>query len=105
MIQPSQPFPSAMNDFHALNDSAAPHPAELCLDRLLGQTEDYIRREPVKAVAAAFGMGLLINVLPPRVIVGTVTGLGVALLRPALLTLGVVKAFELCCACKDESGK
>lgn len=88
-----------MNDFHATP------PAELCVDGLLRQTEAYIRREPAKAVAAAFGIGLLINLVPPRMVVGTVTGLTVPLIRPALLALGLVKAFELCCPCKGESGE
>ena len=89
-----------------MNDHHPTQPAELCIDRLLCQTEDYIRREPAAAVAAAFGVGLLINLVPPRVIAGSVARLGVALLRPTLITLGLVKAFELCCPCTpDEHAK
>lgn|GEM_PF-714137 len=45
----------------------------------------------------AFGIGLLINLLPTRVIIGTVTAIGVTLLRPTLLILGMTKALEICC--------
>jgi hypothetical protein len=47
-------------------------------------------------MAAAFGVGLLLNLVPPRVIVGTVTAVAVPFMRPALLALGLLKAFELC---------
>jgi hypothetical protein len=79
-----------------MNDRDTPHPAELCLQRTLERTEDYVRREPTKAVAAAMGAGLLLKLLPTRSMVRPITTLAVALLPPALLGLGLIKAFELC---------
>ena len=79
-----------------MNDRDPPHPAELCLQRMLERTEAYVRREPTQAVAAAMGAGLLLKLLPTRSIVRPITTLTVALLPPALLGLGLIKAFELC---------
>ncbi len=73
---------------------------EAPVQRLLHRAEDYARRDPAKAMAAAFGAGLLLNLIPPRVIIGTVTAVAVPFMRPALLALGLFKAFELCC--KDD---
>ena len=67
------------------------------LHRILHDTENYVRREPAKAIATAFGAGLLLNLVPPRVIIGTITAIAVPFMRPALLSLGLFKAFELCC--------
>ena len=78
-----------MSDMNALERSIAV--------RLLGEMRDYAGREPVKAVAAAFAAGVMINLLPTRVLVASVTAVGGALLRPALLSLGVIKSLELCC--------
>lgn len=64
---------------------------------LLHSAEEFARRDPAKAMAAAFGVGLLLNLVPPRVIVGTVTAVAVPFMRPALIALGLLKAFELCC--------
>ena len=64
---------------------------------MFGEISDFARREPAKAVAAAFGTGLLINLLPTRAVVGTVTAVGAALMRPFLISLGLTKAMELCC--------
>lgn len=72
-------------------------PVEFCLRRMLGELQDFARREPATTVAAAVGAGLLINLLPTRAVVGTVTVLGALLIRPVLLSLGVTKAMELCC--------
>ncbi|HBJ86263.1 MAG TPA: hypothetical protein DDZ88_20845 [Verrucomicrobiales bacterium] len=80
-----------------MNDLDPPHPAELCLQRTLERTEAYVRREPVKAVAAAMGAGLLLKLLPTRAMVRPLTTLAVTLVPTALLGLGLVKAFELCC--------
>jgi hypothetical protein len=60
-------------------------------------TEAYVRREPAKAVAVAMGAGLLLKLLPTRAMVRPLTTLAVTLLPPALLGLGLLKAFELCC--------
>ena len=49
------------------------------------------RREPTKALAGAVCAGLVLNFLPKRLLVGTAA----ALLRPALLTFGLIKALEM----------
>lgn len=65
--------------------------------RVIEQAGDFVRREPGKAVAAAFGVGLALKLLPTR-FVGRAAGMLVArVLPPTLLALGVSKAFELCC--------
>lgn len=64
---------------------------------MLAAIKEFACREPAKAVAAAFGTGLLINLLPARLVVGTVTVVGATLMRPVLLSLGATKAMELCC--------
>jgi hypothetical protein len=79
-----------------MNATGSPHAAELCLQELLGKAETYVRREPMKAVVAALGAGLLIKLLPPRAVVRPITALAVTLLPPALLGFGILKAFELC---------
>ena len=79
-----------------MNDHHEKAPMENLVQRVVGDAEEFVRREPVKAAAAAFGAGLLMNLLPTRFIVGTVTLAAIKLARPALLTLGVIKAMELC---------
>lgn len=78
--------------------NAAPEfkPAEPCLQRLMHDAETMVRNEPAKAMAAAVGLGFALHVLPTRFLVAGVTAVALTLLRPSLLTLGIVKAFELC---------
>ena len=63
----------------------------------LHDNKAFAQREPAQAVAVAFGVGLLVNLLPTRVVAGTVSTGGAALLRPMLLSLGITKAIELTC--------
>ncbi len=70
---------------------------EFSVRKMLDDIREYAGREPAKTIAAAFGVGLLINLLPSRVVMGTLTVVGAAILRPALFSLGVAKAAELCC--------
>ena len=65
--------------------------------RLLDDVKKFAHEEPTKAAAAAFGVGLVITMLPARALLGTAALLGATLLRPTLLTLGLVKGLELCC--------
>ncbi len=67
------------------------------LHRVLHDAENFVRRDPAKAIATAFGAGLLLNLVPPRMIVGAITAVAVPFMRPALLGLGLFKAFELFC--------
>lgn len=80
-----------------MNDNPAPHAAETSICRVIEQTEDFVRREPGKAVAAAFGVGLALRLLPPRLMGRAAGTLLARVLPPTLLALGVLKAFELCC--------
>ncbi len=79
-----------------MNDKSPAAPVEFCIRRTLDDIKSFARREPGQAVAAALGVGLLINLLPTRVLVGTVAVVGAALVRPILISLGVTKAMELC---------
>lgn len=63
---------------------------------LLDQADVFARREPAKALASAFGVGFLINLLPIGAIVGALAGVVFALARPILLFLGLLKAWEIC---------
>ena len=65
------------------------------LEVWLDQADDYARREPVKAVVSAFGVGFLVNLLPVGAIVGALTGIAFAMARPVLLFLGLLKACDL----------
>jgi len=80
-----------------MNDVPHDPPLEFSVRRTLGDLKEFARREPAQAVAAAIGVGLLINLLPSRLVTGTVAIVGAALVRPVLLSLGVTKAMELCC--------
>lgn len=60
----------------------------------LNQADDFARLQPTKAVASAAGVGLLINLLPIGAIVGGLIAVSLALVRPALLILGLLKAVE-----------
>ena len=58
--------------------------------------ERFATDEPTKAVAAAFGVGLLFNLLPIGRIVGMLIDLVFALVRPLLLCAGLLKLCEFC---------
>ncbi len=64
-------------------------------DDLLHRSDDFIRHDPTKAVATAFGVGFLLQLLPLRALASTLVFLGLLLLRPVLFFLGVLKAFDL----------
>ncbi|WP_395746090.1 hypothetical protein [Prosthecobacter sp.] len=84
-----------------MNDPATIHPVELSVRRTLQNAEAYVRREPVKAVGTALGIGLVLTMLPLRSLTKPAALLGSALLQPTLLGLGLIKAFELCCQTAD----
>jgi len=79
-----------------MNGNAATKPMEQVTTRLIDEVESFARRDPSKAAIAALGLGLALHVLPTRAIVAGVTAVGLTLLRPTLLTLGAIKALELC---------
>jgi hypothetical protein len=69
-------------------------PLPIC--RPLHCADDFVRREPTKAMMAALGAGFLLNVLPLGTIAASVTRIACASIRPTLLILGMIKACELC---------
>jgi hypothetical protein len=76
--------------------NVTPQPEPFSLQCIQSEIRDYARRKPAQAIATAFGVGLLMHLIPTRVMVGAATGLGALLVRPVLLSLGAAKAFELC---------
>ena len=63
-------------------------------DAFLIQVESYAREEPEKAVSAAFGVGILLTLLP---LGGLISGFGrliFLIARPLLMILGLVKVAE-----------
>lgn len=84
---------SVPRDFMDAMASLSSPPA---FDEIVQRTEQYARREPVKAVTSAFGIGFLIHLLPVGGIIGMFASVAFSLLRPALLVLGVMKAWEMC---------
>ena len=80
-----------------MNNSDSAIPVEPGIERILSTVEDYVRREPLKASAVAFGAGLLLKLLPARAVARPVATLAVKLLPPALVGLGLLKALEICC--------
>ncbi|HYR58696.1 MAG TPA: hypothetical protein VEO95_08710 [Chthoniobacteraceae bacterium] len=75
-------------------------PAECCPD-LKAKFEDWkacaersVREDPFKVAGAAFVTGIFLTVLPIGAILGGLVRLALALLRPALLVLGIVKVVE-----------
>ena len=85
----------------AMNDQDPPHVAELALHRTMQQVEEYVRREPTKAMAVALGVGVLLKILPPRLVASAVSNVAARVVPPTLLALGVLKAFEICSAKAD----
>lgn len=79
-----------------MNTETSIQPAEQLVQRFVNDAETMARNEPAKAIAVAMGLGLVLNALPARFLISSVTAVTLTVLRPALLTLGVVKAFELC---------
>jgi hypothetical protein len=75
-------------------ESNAPAASAPSLERILAATEKYARDEPVRAVSAAFGSGLILTLLPVGAIVSGILRLALALVRPFLIILGVVKLYE-----------
>jgi uncharacterized membrane protein YedE/YeeE len=63
-------------------------------DPFVQRVEAYTKEEPVKAASAAFGLGILLAMLPIGGIVAGVCRLLFLLARPLLMILGVVKVFE-----------
>ncbi|MFZ2278279.1 MAG: hypothetical protein WAW39_10785 [Prosthecobacter sp.] len=80
-----------------MNPQTPPHAAELSIHQTLKRVEECVRREPTKVVVVALGTGLILNLLPSRVLARATASIATRLLPPVLLGLGVLKAFEICC--------
>jgi RsiW-degrading membrane proteinase PrsW (M82 family) len=64
------------------------------LREFVERTAQSVQKRPVNSVVWAFFVGIFLTVFPLGRIVGAATSLVLALLRPALMLLGVVKLFE-----------
>lgn len=78
-----------------MNEQSQVSQPTIAVDDLLHRADDFVRQEPTRAVASAFGIGFLLNLLPLATIVGALVSLAFTLARPVLLCLGLLKAFEL----------
>ena len=74
-------------------EPTTPSPIKL-RDTVVNQVESYAREEPIKATSAAFGVGILLALLPLGSIVSGLLRLLFLVVRPVLLILGVVKVAE-----------
>ena len=74
----------------AQEPNSVPPASNASLDPLIVSVENYTRKEPTKAVSAAFGAGLILTLLP----VGGIVRLLFIALRPLLLVLGFIKLYE-----------
>ena len=61
---------------------------------LAARAQDFARKEPAQAAIAGVLAGLVLTILPVGRLLGLVVRLTFALLRPMLLILGAVKAYE-----------
>jgi hypothetical protein len=77
------------NEYSPLQEMGGP------VRHALGEIKEFARQEPVAAIAAVCAIGAVIKLLPRRWLAGTASVLGTALVRPALLSLGLSKALEL----------
>lgn len=80
-----------------MNELTTPPESVSSVQNVLDDVKKFAHEDPTTAAAAAFGVGLLITMLPARAILGSAAFLGATFLRPTLLTLGLVKGMELCC--------
>ena len=58
--------------------------------------EKFAAEQPTKAVAAALGVGLLLNLLPIGRMAGMLIDFAFSLARPLLLCAGLLKLSEFC---------
>jgi hypothetical protein len=75
---------------------SSPPPLDFSVHGVWQEMKDFAHREPLTAVAAVATAGLLIRLVPNRWLVTVGSVVGSALLRPAILSLAVTKAMELC---------
>ena len=64
------------------------------MDAWSASFEKTVHEQPVKAAGYAFAAGLVIAIIPLGRIAAALVRLALALVRPALLVLGLVKVFD-----------
>jgi hypothetical protein len=75
-------------------ESAGQPEAKKPVSELIRKTADEVRKQPVKSLIWAFFVGIFLTVFPIGRIFTLVIGIAFGLLRPVLLLLGLVKAWE-----------
>jgi hypothetical protein len=70
------------------------HPQSSAWEPLLQKTEVYAKEKPTQALSAAFGLGLVLALLPLGSLLTGIVRLLLLLLRPLLIVLGLVKLYE-----------
>ncbi|CAN5516262.1 hypothetical protein BH20VER1_BH20VER1_14460 [soil metagenome] len=63
-------------------------------EQIMGQTEEYVRENPTRAVMYAVLAGLVIDRLPVVRILGGLTRLSLLALKPAILIYGATKLYQ-----------
>lgn len=64
------------------------------VDELRSRMEDAVREAPGQSAAIALAAGFVLALLPIGAIIGGVLRLALHMLKPALLVLGLMKAWE-----------
>jgi hypothetical protein len=75
-------------------ESSSPSEPSPSIHGLVEKTATELRKNPVKSVVWAFFVGILLTIFPVGRVLGGITALALALLRPILFLLGVVKLCE-----------
>jgi len=75
-------------------EKQSPSCCEDQVQELVACAEKWAKKEPLKTSLAAFAIGLLFTIVPIGHVVGAITRLLFALVRPALIVLGAMKVFE-----------
>jgi len=78
-----------------MNTASAIQTTGQAVKRFVRETKAVARREPNRAMTTALLVGLALHILPTRFLVAGASAVTLTLLRPALLTLGAMKALEL----------
>ena len=63
-------------------------------EQIMGQTEEYVRENPTRAVIYAVVAGLVLDRLPVGRMLGGVARLSLLALKPAILIYGATKLYQ-----------
>ncbi len=64
------------------------------MDILVNRVETYTREEPVKSISAAFGVGILLTLLPLGGVIAGLSRIVFVIARPILMLLGLLKVAD-----------